>query len=169
MRFGGSSWCLGVGVLLLFLSNQLCKHALRVPLLFIFILNIKNNFNWPVARTLSFRVGSGQPVFVVFFHAVSFYYNHGFASGFNFFLVLFLRLSGVCICISVYERKTMEELQSALKGNGLTLSNLPEKGRCLLTTRDFHPGLSLSLSQFFPITSCWKLMHIKKLWKIKYS
>ncbi|KAK7857683.1 histone-lysine n-methyltransferase ashr1 [Quercus suber] len=34
----------------------------------------------------------------------------------------------------------MEELQSALKGNGLTLSNLPEKGRCLLTTRDFHPG-----------------------------
>ncbi|XP_030933873.1 histone-lysine N-methyltransferase ASHR1 isoform X2 [Quercus lobata] len=40
----------------------------------------------------------------------------------------------------VYERKTMEELQSALKGNGLTLSNLPEKGRCLLTTRDFHPG-----------------------------
>nr|POE83751.1 histone-lysine n-methyltransferase ashr1 [Quercus suber] len=34
----------------------------------------------------------------------------------------------------------MEELQSALKGNGLTLSNLPEKGRCLLTTRDFHLG-----------------------------
>ncbi|KAK9993553.1 hypothetical protein SO802_023256 [Lithocarpus litseifolius] len=34
----------------------------------------------------------------------------------------------------------MEELQSALKGNGLTLSNLPEKGRCLLTTGDFHPG-----------------------------
>lgn len=34
----------------------------------------------------------------------------------------------------------MEDLQSALNERGLTVSTLPEKGRCLLTTRDFHPG-----------------------------
>ncbi|XP_050365996.1 histone-lysine N-methyltransferase ASHR1-like [Argentina anserina] len=33
-----------------------------------------------------------------------------------------------------------EELQSALENRGLTVSNLPDKGRCLLTTRDFYPG-----------------------------
>lgn len=40
---------------------------------------------------------------------------------------------------------TMEDLQSALNEQGLTVSTVPEKGRCLLTTRDFYPGLSLSL------------------------
>ncbi|KAL6217174.1 hypothetical protein ACLB2K_010391 [Fragaria x ananassa] len=34
----------------------------------------------------------------------------------------------------------MEELQSALGNHGLTISNLPEKGRCILTTKDFNPG-----------------------------
>ncbi|KAG2701046.1 hypothetical protein I3760_06G025100 [Carya illinoinensis] len=34
----------------------------------------------------------------------------------------------------------MEELQSALKERDLIVSTLPEKGRCLLTTRDFYPG-----------------------------
>ncbi|GMY06847.1 histone-lysine N-methyltransferase ASHR1 isoform X1 [Fagus crenata] len=34
----------------------------------------------------------------------------------------------------------MEELQSGLKKQGLTVFTLPEKGRCLLTTRDFYPG-----------------------------
>ncbi|KAK0576617.1 hypothetical protein LWI29_020596 [Acer saccharum] len=34
----------------------------------------------------------------------------------------------------------MEELQSALEDGGLTVTNLPEKGRCLSTTRDFYPG-----------------------------
>ncbi|KAM5564144.1 histone-lysine N-methyltransferase ASHR1-like [Rosa sericea] len=34
----------------------------------------------------------------------------------------------------------MEELQSALGNRGLTVSELPEKGRCLLTTKDFYPG-----------------------------
>jgi hypothetical protein len=40
----------------------------------------------------------------------------------------------------------MEDLQPALNEQGLTVSTVPEKGRCLLTTRDFYPGLSLSLS-----------------------
>lgn len=34
----------------------------------------------------------------------------------------------------------MEELQKALNEKGLTISTLPEKGRCLFTTRDFSPG-----------------------------
>ncbi|EXB44335.1 Histone-lysine N-methyltransferase [Morus notabilis] len=34
----------------------------------------------------------------------------------------------------------MEELQRALSSRGLTVSTLPEKGRCLFTTRDFRPG-----------------------------
>ncbi|XP_021900600.1 histone-lysine N-methyltransferase ASHR1 isoform X2 [Carica papaya] len=34
----------------------------------------------------------------------------------------------------------MEELRSALQERGLTISNFPNKGRCLLTTRDFYPG-----------------------------
>ncbi|PRQ26466.1 putative histone-lysine N-methyltransferase chromatin remodeling SET family [Rosa chinensis] len=34
----------------------------------------------------------------------------------------------------------MEELQSALGNRGLTVSNLPEKGRCIFTTEDFYPG-----------------------------
>lgn len=34
----------------------------------------------------------------------------------------------------------MEELQSALQDRGLTVTNLPEKGRCLYTTKDFYPG-----------------------------
>ncbi|KAL6296880.1 hypothetical protein ACE6H2_005022 [Prunus campanulata] len=34
----------------------------------------------------------------------------------------------------------MEELQRALEERGLTVSNVPEKGRCLFTTRDFSPG-----------------------------
>ncbi|KAK2659624.1 hypothetical protein Ddye_006157 [Dipteronia dyeriana] len=34
----------------------------------------------------------------------------------------------------------MEELQSALEDGGLTVTNLPKKGRCLSTTRDFYPG-----------------------------
>ncbi|KAI9200819.1 hypothetical protein LWI28_013750 [Acer negundo] len=34
----------------------------------------------------------------------------------------------------------MEELQRALEDGGLTVTNLPEKGRCLSTTRDFCPG-----------------------------
>ncbi|KAL5846653.1 hypothetical protein ACOSQ3_010177 [Xanthoceras sorbifolium] len=36
----------------------------------------------------------------------------------------------------------MEELQlqSAIEDRGLTVTNLPEKGRCLFTTRDFYPG-----------------------------
>ncbi|XP_062146363.1 histone-lysine N-methyltransferase ASHR1 [Alnus glutinosa] len=34
----------------------------------------------------------------------------------------------------------MEDLQSALNEQGLTVSTVPEKGRCLLTTRDFYPG-----------------------------
>ncbi|KAH9605634.1 hypothetical protein KSS87_003039 [Heliosperma pusillum] len=40
------------------------------------------------------------------------------------------------------QRKTMEdsELQTALIGYGLTLSHLPDKGRCLFTTKDFTPG-----------------------------
>ncbi|KAL8482070.1 hypothetical protein ACS0TY_028277 [Phlomoides rotata] len=34
----------------------------------------------------------------------------------------------------------MEELQEALKEKGLITSSLPEKGRCLFTTREFSPG-----------------------------
>ncbi|KAH6799925.1 SET domain group 37 [Perilla frutescens var. hirtella] len=34
----------------------------------------------------------------------------------------------------------MEELQKALNETSLTISTLPEKGRCLFTTRDFSPG-----------------------------
>ncbi|KAK9945746.1 hypothetical protein M0R45_011245 [Rubus argutus] len=34
----------------------------------------------------------------------------------------------------------MEELQSALGNRGLTVSNVPEKGRCLFTSKDFYPG-----------------------------
>ncbi|XP_038718397.1 histone-lysine N-methyltransferase ASHR1 isoform X2 [Tripterygium wilfordii] len=34
----------------------------------------------------------------------------------------------------------MEELKSALRDHSLTVSNLADKGRCLFTTRDFHPG-----------------------------
>ncbi|XP_059453924.1 histone-lysine N-methyltransferase ASHR1 isoform X1 [Corylus avellana] len=34
----------------------------------------------------------------------------------------------------------MEDLQSALNEQGLTVSTVPEKGRCLLTARDFYPG-----------------------------
>ncbi|XP_019055184.1 PREDICTED: histone-lysine N-methyltransferase ASHR1 isoform X2 [Nelumbo nucifera] len=34
----------------------------------------------------------------------------------------------------------MEDLQSALAARGLTVSTLPEKGRCLVTTRDFSSG-----------------------------
>lgn len=37
---------------------------------------------------------------------------------------------------------TMEELQRALQDRGLTVTGLPEKGRCLYTTKDFYPGLS---------------------------
>ncbi|KAL6525155.1 hypothetical protein OROMI_030748 [Orobanche minor] len=33
----------------------------------------------------------------------------------------------------------MDELQKALSGRSLTISTLPEKGRCLFTTRDFSP------------------------------
>ncbi|XP_009764587.1 histone-lysine N-methyltransferase ASHR1 isoform X2 [Nicotiana sylvestris] len=35
---------------------------------------------------------------------------------------------------------SMEELQKALSDKGLTVSPVPEKGRCLFTTRDFSPG-----------------------------
>lgn len=34
----------------------------------------------------------------------------------------------------------MEELQSVVRDGGLAVSNLPEKGRCLLTTKNFYPG-----------------------------
>ncbi|KAK4370441.1 hypothetical protein RND71_009916 [Anisodus tanguticus] len=34
----------------------------------------------------------------------------------------------------------MEELQESLSDKGLTVSSVPEKGRCLFTTRDFSPG-----------------------------
>ncbi|XP_043704590.1 histone-lysine N-methyltransferase ASHR1 isoform X4 [Telopea speciosissima] len=34
----------------------------------------------------------------------------------------------------------MEDLQSALSGRGLTVSTHPEKGRCLVSIRDFSPG-----------------------------
>ncbi|XP_069155358.1 histone-lysine N-methyltransferase ASHR1 isoform X2 [Solanum lycopersicum] len=34
----------------------------------------------------------------------------------------------------------MEELEEALSDKGLTVSSVPEKGRCLFTTRDFSPG-----------------------------
>ncbi|PIN12988.1 putative histone tail methylase containing SET domain [Handroanthus impetiginosus] len=34
----------------------------------------------------------------------------------------------------------MDELQKALNHKSLTISTLPEKGRCLFTTRDFFPG-----------------------------
>ncbi|CAB4297488.1 unnamed protein product [Prunus armeniaca] len=34
----------------------------------------------------------------------------------------------------------MEELQRALEDRGLTVSNIPEKGRCLFTSSDFSPG-----------------------------
>ncbi|KAA8538546.1 hypothetical protein F0562_028154 [Nyssa sinensis] len=34
----------------------------------------------------------------------------------------------------------MEVLQKALSDRGLTVSTLPEKGRCLVSTRDFSPG-----------------------------
>ncbi|KAL3504091.1 hypothetical protein ACH5RR_033932 [Cinchona calisaya] len=34
----------------------------------------------------------------------------------------------------------MEELQKALNGRSLTVSTLPDKGRCFVTTRDFSPG-----------------------------
>ncbi|KAK9219683.1 hypothetical protein WN943_008329 [Citrus x changshan-huyou] len=34
----------------------------------------------------------------------------------------------------------MEELQRALQDRGLTVTGLPEKGRCLYTTKDFYPG-----------------------------
>ncbi|CAB4266994.1 unnamed protein product [Prunus armeniaca] len=34
----------------------------------------------------------------------------------------------------------MEELQRALEDRGLTVSNVPEKGRCLFTSSDFSPG-----------------------------
>lgn len=34
----------------------------------------------------------------------------------------------------------MEELQEALQSRGLTVSNLPEKGRSVVATRDFKPG-----------------------------
>ena len=36
----------------------------------------------------------------------------------------------------------MEDLQRALSERGLTVSILPDKGRCLFTLRDFSPGLS---------------------------
>ena len=48
----------------------------------------------------------------------------------------------------------MEDLQSALGNRGLTVSNVPEKGRCLFTTKDFYPGLlslALVLSCLFGI------------------
>jgi hypothetical protein len=38
----------------------------------------------------------------------------------------------------------MEELQNVVRDGGLAVSNLPEKGRCLLTTKNFNPGLSSS-------------------------
>ncbi|KAI4307314.1 hypothetical protein L6164_030517 [Bauhinia variegata] len=34
----------------------------------------------------------------------------------------------------------MEDLQSSLKDRNLSVSTITEKGRCLLTTRDFYPG-----------------------------
>lgn len=34
----------------------------------------------------------------------------------------------------------MEELQNVVRDGGLAVSNLPEKGRCLLTTKNFYPG-----------------------------
>ncbi|XP_060214207.1 histone-lysine N-methyltransferase ASHR1 isoform X2 [Lycium barbarum] len=34
----------------------------------------------------------------------------------------------------------MEKLEEALSNKGLTVSSLPQKGRCLFTTRDFSPG-----------------------------
>ncbi|PHU14610.1 Histone-lysine N-methyltransferase ASHR1, partial [Capsicum chinense] len=34
----------------------------------------------------------------------------------------------------------MEELEQVLRDKGLTVSSLPEKGRCLFTTRHFSPG-----------------------------
>ncbi|XP_042508779.1 histone-lysine N-methyltransferase ASHR1 isoform X2 [Macadamia integrifolia] len=34
----------------------------------------------------------------------------------------------------------MEDLQNALSGRGLTVTTHPEKGRCLVSTRDFTPG-----------------------------
>ncbi|KAH7567850.1 hypothetical protein JRO89_XS07G0166600 [Xanthoceras sorbifolium] len=48
----------------------------------------------------------------------------------------------------------MEELQlqSAIEDRGLTVTNLPEKGRCLFTTRDFYPGVSFSLTFVHRIT-----------------
>jgi hypothetical protein len=45
----------------------------------------------------------------------------------------------------------MEDLQSALNEQGLTVSTVPEKGRCLLTTRDFYPGLSLKFLRRYHI------------------
>lgn len=43
----------------------------------------------------------------------------------------------------------MEQLQSALQDRGLMVSYSPDKGRCLFTSRDFYPGLSLSEISFF--------------------
>lgn len=36
----------------------------------------------------------------------------------------------------------MEELEEALSDKGLTVSSVPEKGRCLFTARDFSPGFT---------------------------
>lgn len=39
----------------------------------------------------------------------------------------------------------MEDLQADLLANGLTVSTVPDKGRCLLTIKDFSPGLNFIL------------------------
>lgn len=60
----------------------------------------------------------------------------------------------------------MEELQSGLGERGLTVSTLTEKGRCLLTTRDFHPGIfvfSLQFLSFAVVFQQWNFQFFLRL------
>lgn len=53
----------------------------------------------------------------------------------------------------------MEDLQRALEDRNLAVSTVPEKGRSLFATRDFYPGLSLSLS----LTSLNRVVLIERI------
>ncbi|KAL7155955.1 hypothetical protein ABFS83_03G110900 [Erythranthe nasuta] len=51
----------------------------------------------------------------------------------------------------------MEELHKALNDQGLTISTLPDKGRCIFTTRDFSPGeVIISQSPFVAVPNVYE-------------
>ncbi|KAL7118032.1 hypothetical protein ACP275_03G110200 [Erythranthe tilingii] len=51
----------------------------------------------------------------------------------------------------------MEELHKVLNDQGLTISTLPEKGRCIFTTRDFSPGeVIISQSPFVAVPNVYE-------------